>query len=107
MNRYKKLKIPVYLKNLVTLRDKGICQNCGVKGKVERGIDRSYLAYEYRESIVSEIQKWNPSQIKKIPMEIAHIVPEFNGGKTIAENLVLMCRFCNRSIGVKIWRKKE
>jgi len=107
MNMFKKVNIPIQLKNLVTLRDNGMCQNCGVKGKIEKGIDRSYLAYEYRESIVSRIQKWNPPQIEKISMEISHIVPEFSGGKTVAENLVLMCRFCNRSIGIKIWRKKE
>lgn len=107
MNTYKKVRIPVQLKNFVTLRDKGICQNCGVKGKIEKGIDRSFLAYEFRESIVSKIQKWNPPQIEKIPMEIAHIIPEFNGGRVVAENLVLMCRFCNRSLGTKIWRKKE
>lgn len=104
---FKKIKIPSRLKTLITLRDKGICQNCGVKGKIEKSIDGGYIAYEHRESIVSKIQKWNPAQIEKIPMETAHIVPEFDGGKSVAENLVLMCRFCNRSIGTKIWRKKE
>ena len=32
-------------------------------------------------------------------LEIDHVVPEFHGGPTEKENLVLACRLCNRSKG--------
>ncbi len=85
---YKKIRIPDRIVHFVTLRDKGICQSCGEKGVIKRWMNCYSRAY-----------------IHGSAMEISHIVPEFLGGKTITENLVLMCRFCNRSLGVKIWKK--
>lgn len=32
--------------------------------------------------------------------QCGHIISEFNGGKTIAENLVPVCKSCNTSMGV-------
>ena len=38
-------------------------------------------------------------------LEMDHITPEAEGGKTTTENLVLCCRRCNRSKGSKTeWR---
>lgn len=34
--------------------------------------------------------------------ELDHVIPEFRGGPSIAENLVLACRRCNRSKGARL-----
>ncbi len=98
----KKKQIPLRIKTLVVLRDNGICQNCGKKGTVENGICGSKTAY----TIERKYPHPNFPE-EKITMEISHVVPEFLGGEIIAENLILMCRRCNRSLGPKIWQEKE
>lgn len=35
-------------------------------------------------------------------LELEHIVPEFHGGPTTADNLTLACRSCNRRKGHRI-----
>lgn len=83
--QYKKSLIPIHLRRAVLFRDKGICQYCGKNGK----------------------PGWYPDKVfeiihgKEVAFEIDHIVPEFLGGKTILDNLILACRECNRSKG---WR---
>ena len=84
---YKKKQIPYRLKTYITLRDNGICQKCGKKGKIKPLFGCYKLAYE---KIYGD---W-------VAFEIGHIEPECLGGETIAENLILMCRRCNRSLGV-------
>lgn len=34
-------------------------------------------------------------------LEIDHVVPEFHGGASVAENFVLACQHCNRSKGAR------
>lgn len=34
--------------------------------------------------------------------ELDHVIPEYLGGPTIAENIVLACRRCNRSKGARV-----
>ena len=100
--RVGKQSIPNRLKIAVALRDGGMCQNCGLEGFLTKG----GLAYEKRKepnphrSHFDDIRRW-------IPMETAHIIPESIGGKIILENLVLMCRRCNRSLGPHIWKIKK
>lgn len=81
---FKKKQIPYRLKTYITLRDKGICQICGKKGKIKSRFGCYKLAYEHNGTT----------------FDIAHIFPEFWGGEIIAENLLLLCRRCNRSIGI-------
>ena len=95
---FKKRNIPDRLKIAVALRDKGICQNCGKEGFLSRG----GLAYEkkkepdFYKSSFDDRYRW-------IPMETSHIIPESWDGKTIMENLILLCRYCNRSLGANKW----
>lgn len=37
-----------------------------------------------------------------VSFEVDHIIPEFRGGETKLDNLILACRSCNRSKGIKI-----
>ncbi len=86
---FKKRSIPERLKSVVVIRDKNVCQNCGKKGKIF-----GFFPYlQVRENIY---EKW-------VAFEISHIIPEPKGGKNILENLILLCRYCNRSLGTKIW----
>lgn len=94
---YRKKQIPNRLKAKIVERDHGICQNCGRVGRITEFGARSYPF-------------WRSYQIinnRQIAFEIGHIIPECMGGELIEENLILMCRRCNRSLGGKIWRKNE
>lgn len=82
---YKKARIPIHLRRAVLSRDNGTCQYCGKVG--EPG--------HYPDKVFEIIHK------KEVAFEIDHITPEFNGGKTIIDNLLLSCRKCNRAKG---WR---
>ena len=83
---FKKSSIPYRLKTFVTLRDKGMCQCCGKVGKIRPRFGCYFLAYE---KIYGD---W-------VSFDIGHIYPESLGGETTAENLLLMCRRCNRRLG--------
>jgi len=83
---FKKKQIPYRLKTLITLRDNGVCQICGKQGKIKFRFGCYQLAYEKID------REW-------VTFDIGHIYPESLGGETIAENLLLMCRRCNRRIG--------
>ena len=39
------------------------------------------------------------TEVRLIALEWDHFIPEFNGGETTEENLVLACRACNRARG--------
>lgn len=98
VRKYKKATIPQRLRNAVILRDRGICQNCGFRGKIFSWLGK-IQNYSTRE--------WSNRYEKYIAMEIGHIIPEFKGGKTILENLILLCRDCNRSLGIKLWQHPQ
>ena len=87
MTLFKKKQIPYRLKTFITVRDKGMCQKCGKKGKIKPLFGCYLIAYEqiYKEDVA---------------LEIGHIIAESKGGKMIVENLLLLCRRCNRSMGV-------
>lgn len=85
---YKKKAIPSKLKSQVVLRDKGICQICGLKGRV---VDLGWEIKTYQDL----------GNYHRCTFEIDHIIPESKGGKAILENLQLLCRHCNRSKGTK------
>jgi len=82
---YKKSLIKIHMRRAVLERDKGICQYCGKQGQPGH----------YPDKVFEIINK------KEVVFEIDHITPEFRGGKTIIDNLVLACRMCNRRKG---WR---
>ena len=82
---YKKTLIPIHLRRAILFRDKNTCQCCGKKGNPGHFKDR-----------VNEIIYG-----KEIAFEIDHIVPEYLGGKTVLDNLLLSCRNCNRAKGHK------
>jgi len=73
----------------VLYRDNNICQICGKKGI------KNPPGREDWKGICFELFLG-----KYIAFEIDHIVPEFHGGKTIIDNLMLVCRKCNRMKGV-------
>lgn len=87
---FKKDIIPVYLIKQVSERDKGICQICGKAG-IEDGHFKHFI-----------IEKEKDIAGREIAFEIDHIIPEYLGGKTILENLRLVCRKCNRQRGFKL-----
>jgi 5-methylcytosine-specific restriction endonuclease McrA len=35
-------------------------------------------------------------------LELDHVIPEFHGGPSVAENLVLACQRCNRRKGASL-----
>lgn len=84
----KKKAIPSKLKSQVVLRDKGICQICGLQGTI---VDLGWEIKAYQDIKHSY----------QCSFEIDHIVPECKGGQAILENLQLLCRHCNRSKGTK------
>jgi len=94
---FKKHTIPNRLKAFITYRDKGICQNCGKVGKMEQYGAATYPFWRAYERVRG----------KKVHFEIGHIYPESDGGMNVAENLILMCRYCNRSLGNNLWRPPE
>jgi len=74
------------LRQLVLIRDNYTCQYCGIKGDPAhydlnnwRGVD------------------WIRYDAKGVVLEIDHVIPPSEGGKTIANNLVVSCFTCNRS----------
>jgi 5-methylcytosine-specific restriction endonuclease McrA len=83
--KYKKAIIPIHLRIAVLSRDNYICQYCGKKGKPSN---------HYKPKAI-EIDEFG----RIISFEIDHIIPEFKGGKTVLNNLILACRKCNRSKG--------
>lgn len=40
---------------------------------------------------------------KECPLEIDHIIPWSKGGRTIIENLQVLCKKCNRGKNTRIW----
>ncbi len=82
---FKKTLIPVHLRRAILIRDNNTCQYCGKAGKKGHYPDKVF------EIIFG----------KEVAFEIDHIIPEFRGGKTILDNLILACRKCNRSKGYK------
>jgi len=89
----RKKSIPNRLKAWVVWRDKGICQNCGKQGKIIQYGAVSYPLWRTFEKING----------KDVAFEISHILPESAGGQVIIENLILLCRRCNRSLGTNKW----
>lgn len=85
---FKKRAIPSRLKSQVVLRDKGICQICGLQGRI---VDLGWEIKAYQDS----------GHFYRCSFEIDHIKPESKGGETTLENLQLLCRHCNRSKGTK------
>jgi len=85
---FKKKQIPYRLKTFITIRDDGICQVCGKIGTIKSRFGCYMLAYE---KIDGDL----------VAFEIGHIIPESKGGEMIAENLILLCCRCNRTMGDK------
>ena len=94
---FKKATIPERLKSAVIIRDRGVCQNCGKKAIIYEWGAVSYPRYRAYE------RKWGIN----ISFEIGHIIPESQGGATVLENLILLCRFCNRNLGTKTWQPPQ
>jgi 5-methylcytosine-specific restriction endonuclease McrA len=90
--KYRKQYIPKKLREKISLRDKGICQNCGKQG-IFRFYPHSFQVFEPE-----------PFWGKWISFDIGHIIPEFQGGTLDESNLVLMCNRCNKGLKDKIWR---
>lgn len=61
------------------------CAYCDAKGSIDWSIRRK------------QVQGW----VSISGLEIDHVTPEFTGGETKAENMVLACQTCNRSKGHK------
>ena len=98
----KKQPIPNRIRTAVCLRDKGICQNCGKIGKMFCNKTKSVcVAYEKAKSHHS-IGMGGATK-NGVAFETGHIIPESKGGKLIMENLILLCRECNRSMGTQIY----
>jgi len=92
---FKKKPISERIKAAVTYRDNGICQNCGKKATIITEFGAvSYPRWRAYEKI----------DFDKVPFEIGHIVPELYGGEAVMENLILLCRRCNRSLGANLWQ---
>jgi len=94
--KYKKKAIPQRIRCAVSLRDKGICQNCGKKGVLFYGNTTHCQVFE-REKL------WG----RKLSFETGHILPESLGGEAVMENLVLLCRECNRRLGAHTFLSQE
>ena len=82
----KKEQIPYRLKTYITLRDEGMCQICGKRGKIKPHFGCYRIAFEKIDG-------------EDVAFEVGHIDPECLGGRLIAENLLLLCRRCNRTLG--------
>jgi 5-methylcytosine-specific restriction endonuclease McrA len=61
------------------------CYFCGAKGNINW----------------TKRRDGSPSGWVQFSHELSHIISEFTGGETKEENIVLACRNCNRSMGVK------
>jgi 5-methylcytosine-specific restriction endonuclease McrA len=61
------------------------CFSCGAPGRI----------YWHR------LRNGRPSAWVTFSLEIDHATPETSGGQNVAENLILSCRYCNRSRGSK------
>lgn len=85
MLKYKKKNIPIHLRIAILEKDKYTCQYCGKIGKPSKHYKPKAIEFDEFDRIIS--------------FEIDHIIPEFKGGKTILNNLILACRKCNRSKG--------
>lgn len=83
--KYKKSLIKISLRRAVLKRDKGICRYCGKQGHPGH----------YPDKVFEIIRN------KEVAFEIDHVVPEFQGGLTTLDNLVLACRKCNKAKGWK------
>ncbi len=87
--------ISLKLKSIIAKKCKFICQICGEKGIFYP--ESGHVLGQKKEPI-----NWDCTIYAKIPMEYDHIFPLSKGGKTILNNLQLLCRNCNRKKKDKI-----
>ena len=91
------------LRKQVIKRDDCRCQYCNKMAIT--GIQHEGEFYQVFSADKALSMSWKPDKVEKnVPYEIDHIIPHFFGGETIINNLVLACRSCNRSKGIKIDR---
>lgn len=103
--KHRRRAIPMHIRLAVIHRDKFTCQYCGKVG---------VFIYRYGNPTVVEIKKGKTIETQSAPngypyyngkdviaFEFDHIKPVVKGGKNKINNIVLSCRFCNRSKGAK------
>lgn len=94
---YKKRTIPQRLRTAVAIRDEGMCQKCGKTGKI---ICDGVCCMAYEKEDIEYLSKGRGGVgIHGLSFDVGHIISEFNGGEIVLENLILLCRRCNRSMG--------
>jgi hypothetical protein len=97
LSAYKKGPIPLRLRSQVAVRDGGLCQICGKKGRL-LDIYFGLMAFERLPKGKSANMTGGSSIYPGwLSFEIDHIVNESKGGECTLENLQLACRPCNRS----------
>jgi hypothetical protein len=90
----RKLAIPLQVRRDVATR-----YNCKPGGSVDVGC---YYCETGGKVQWFKLSNGKPSAWVVFPgMELDHFIPESNGGETVASNIVLCCRDCNRAKGTK------
>ena len=101
LKKHRNTYISSDLRTKISLRDKGICQNCGLEGRIHVYKSRSAKFPNDSVQVFEKELFWSTF----ISFDISHIIPDLLGGKATSDNLVLMCQRCNRSLGAKIWQR--
>ena len=77
-------------RNVISLRDKGMCRICGKRAQYSKWKHGYWHFYEV---------VYHNSDEYHLCFKIDHIVPLFQGGKADIDNLQLVCMKCNREKG--------
>jgi len=97
--KVKRHSIPIHLVQEVIERDNCTCQYCGKQGELIMRYGKPTVVENPKGIELYKMPWYNGSDV--IAFQIDHIVPLFLGGQTIKKNLVLSCRHCNLSKGIK------
>ncbi len=89
--------IPIAIRWEVIERDDCTCQYCGKKGTFVYRYSKPAVVENPNNIDIREVDFYNGSDV--IAFEMDHVVPVSKGGKMSSDNLVLACRYCNRSKG--------
>lgn len=89
--------IPISTVLAVIERDNLTCQYCGKQGEFVYRYGKPCVIENPHDIDIKALNFYNGTDV--IPFEIDHIMPVSKGGEIALGNLILACRYCNRSKG--------
>ena len=100
----KRVSIPESTKRQVIIRDKAMCQVCGLPGIPVKRYGKSTVIIPL---VGTEVLPWQDYNGRASAVfELDHIKPVFLGGTNLPENLRVTCGLCNRRKNSMVYRRE-